>query len=139
MFASRWRKVLQCMEQMQVPKPFALREQYKAAWTEKAQESEPSTKKRKTTTEKKNKNKQAPSSCSKADTAGVGSYTPQVYGSMRLEFVNKLKEEGMSHRDACDRWHSSEQKKHLLKDLSVSELIRRRFVPKGTTSNPFAS
>ena len=58
---------------------------------------------------------------------------------MRLEFVNKLKEEGTSHRDACDRWHSSEQKKHLLKDLSVSELIRRRFVPKGTTSNPFAS
>ena len=100
------------MEQMQVPKPFALREQYKAAWTEKAQdESEPNTKKRKTTTEKKNKNKQAPSSCSKADTAGVGSYTPQVYGSMRLEIVDKLKEEGTSHRDACDRWHSSEQKK----------------------------
>ena len=130
------RKVLQSMAKMDIPKPVAVKEQYKSAWKKRDHDgpvaSEPKAKKCKA----KGAKKQEPSSCSRPD---MGAYTPKLYSSKRIDFLNKLKEEGVSHRDACEQWNNSDDKKCLLKDLSVSELIRRRFAPKGTAANPYAS
>ena len=121
---------------MDIPNPIAVKEQYKSVWKKRMQDdpgdAEPEAKKHKAEATKK----KLSSARSKTD---MGAYTPQVYSSKRLEFVNKLKEDGFSHRDACEKWNSSDDNKCLLKDLSVSELIRRRFAPKGTAANPYAS
>lgn len=43
-----------------------------------------------------------------------------------------------TRKDAMKSWQTSAKRAGLLAGLSVSELKRRKFVPKGTTSNPFA-
>lgn len=63
-------------------------------------------------------------------------YTPKEYSAKRCEFIRELKDGGMSHFDANQKWNESSLKKELLSTLSVGELIRRRFVPKGTENNP---
>ena len=70
--------------------------------------------------------------------AAAGAYAPNDYSKKRTEFIRNLKDEGVSHADANQRWNDSALKKELLSTLSVSELIRRRFCPAGTTKNPWA-
>ena len=118
------------------PKPFAINKQYKVNM--KADETagaeveesaaEPPTKKKKV----KHDMEENPE---KAD----GSYKPKAYSKERYEYIQKLMEtDGLSWAKASDRWNSSSQKKQLLSNLSISELIRRRFCPKGTQANPWA-
>ena len=137
-------------------KPFAISEQYKANMVEPevAESAEansslkPPSKKQKVSESgvKPSKRKQStmapkmappaepvPGSC---DTSTV--YSPQDYSAKRFEFIQKLKDEGVSFGDAKERWNDSALKKALLSTLSVSELVRRRFCPKGTTTNPWA-
>ena len=121
-------------------KPFPLMEQYKKTWEKRAavdameaEDPEPPLKKKKI--EKKGN---APASSSSEKKGTMGAYSPpHSYSRKRNEYMEKLKE-GPSHAEASSRWHESNDKKLLLKDVSLSELIRRRFVPSGATSNPFA-
>ena len=116
--------------------PFPLSDQYKSSWKKRKAEAEatgapPQPKSKK-------KVKPAASKSSSCRSQSTGAYTPQVFASTRLQYIAKLKEEGLGHREASLKWNESEEKRNLLKDLSVSELIRRRFVQKGCQANPFA-
>ena len=64
--------------------------------------------------------------------------SPKDYSAQKVAFIRKLKDEGVSNCDATQKWNESTLKKDLLSSLSVSELIRRRFCPKGTRTNPWA-
>lgn len=147
-------------------KPFAISQQYKANMVEPdiAEEAEPESsldppsKKQKVsetgpTTEevadkpsRKPKKKQPKKSKTKAARAKPVSgscdaptgYTPQDYNAKRCEFIQNLRDEGMSYGEAKEQWNSSAMKKALLSTLPVSELVRRRFCPKGTETNPWA-
>eukprot|EP00438_Fugacium_kawagutii_P017117 Skav204433 [mRNA] locus=scaffold1093:75091:75246:- [translate_table: standard] len=47
-------------------------------------------------------------------------------------------ERQLSHDDAVEAWNQSRQKRLLLGPVSVSELKRRKFIPKGCNHNPWA-
>lgn len=70
-------------------------------------------------------------------TAG-SSYVPAEYAEKRLAFIQKLRNDGHSYEIAKTTWNFSPEKRSLLCGLSVSELKRRRFLPAGATSNPWA-
>ena len=156
-------KVLKTLASPPVAKPFAISQQYKANMVEPdvAEEAEPESsleppsKKPKVSetgsvTEevpdkpRKPKKKQPKKSKSKAARAKPVSgdtstgYTPQDYNAKRCEFIQNLRNEGMSFGEAKEQWNSSAMKKALLSTLPVSELVRRRFCPKGTETNPWA-
>ena len=67
------------------------------------------------------------------------SYEPEVYSSRRNEFIQKLRDGGTDYKLACVAWNLSPMKRELLCGLSVSELKRRRFLPKGADTNPWSS
>ena len=159
-------KVLKTLASPPVAKPFAISQQYKAnmAESDNAEEAEPESsleppsKKQKVsetgpTTEKvadklsrKPKKKQSKKAKNKAARAKPVSgacdtstgYTPQDYSAKRCEFIQNLRDEGMSYGEAKEQWNSSATKKALLSTLSVSDLVRRRFCPPGTETNPWA-
>lgn len=61
------------------------------------------------------------------------------YNHHRMTFINQMKSQhGMSFADAQKAWNSSKEKYSLLGGLSVGELKKRRFLPKGSTENPWA-
>ena len=61
------------------------------------------------------------------------------YNHHRMTFINQMKKQrGMSCADAQEAWNSSKEKYSLLGGLSVGELKKRRFLPKGSTENPWA-
>ena len=124
------------------PKPFAISMQYKSNMVptggtdgdQKPQAVEPSgpeppTKKRKVAPAKPVPNEE---SCKAAV------YTPKEYSKLRLGFIHELKDKGLSYKQACEEWDKSQQKKSILSGVSVSELLRRRFIPKGEKTNPWA-
>ena len=49
-----------------------------------------------------------------------------------------LENSEMTRQEAMKSWQSSLSRAMLLKDLSTTELVKRRFVPAGCKSNPFA-
>lgn len=59
-------------------------------------------------------------------------YVKQVMDQAAINGTNATR------KDAMKSWQTSAKRAGLLAGLSVSELKRRKFVPKGTTSNPFA-
>lgn len=65
-------------------------------------------------------------------------YAPKEYHAKKVEFIRKMKDEGVSHTECTQRWNESTLKRELLSTLEVGELIRRRFCPKGTKTNPWA-
>lgn len=61
------------------------------------------------------------------------------YNHHRMTFINQMKSQhGMSFADAQKAWNSSKEKYSLLGGLSVGELKKRKFLPKGSTENPWA-
>lgn len=70
-------------------------------------------------------------------------YRPGEYNKIQKSFIqNFLKEppEGGMKRtgvQARDAWKSSLKRAKLLSGVSLTELKKRKFVPKGTTTNPF--
>ena len=62
-------------------------------------------------------------------------------GLDRSGFVEKIgaEAEGASTKVAQMAWNLSVEKKNLLKGVKVCELVKRRFLPKGSTSNPWAA
>ena len=70
-------------------------------------------------------------------------YKAGKYNEDRLQFVEDFmanaKKEGASATRAAAHaaWNSSLKRAQLLAGLSMSELKRRRFIPSGSSENPF--
>ena len=66
-------------------------------------------------------------------------YKPGEMLKQREIYVKSLVENSeMTRQEAMKSWQSSLSRAMLLKDLSTTELVKRRFVPAGCKSNPFA-
>jgi hypothetical protein len=137
-------EVLKTLACPPVPEPFAINKQYKANMVENQQgdgdNAEPSTveppvKKRKCS-KSGDPDKASPKSNGACETATA--YVPKEYSSQKAAFIRKLKDEGVANSEATQKWNESTLKKDLLSSLPVGELIRRRFCPKGTKTNPWA-
>ena len=69
-----------------------------------------------------------------------GDYKPETYKKARLKYIeDRRSSTGCSFQEASDAWGGSDDKKNLLCKMPVGELIRRRFIPKGSTENPWAA
>ena len=62
------------------------------------------------------------------------------YNQVRMDFIKKIREEDadLSFAEAKTVWDESSAKKEFLKGISVQELKRRKFIPKGSTENPWS-
>lgn len=61
------------------------------------------------------------------------------YSNVRASFIQKARlEQGVSYGDAKSLWDESSDKRHYLKDVSVQELKRRKFITKDCTVNPWS-
>ena len=133
-------QVLRTLATPQTSKPFAINKQYKSnmlsestdAVEPAAEPQEPPAKKLKTAKPSKTTKK-----IPKEKPAASGGYQPHKFNEERLKYIQQLKSSGCSHSDALGKWQESSERAALLRGLSVSELIRRRFVPKGTKTNPW--
>ena len=62
------------------------------------------------------------------------------YNQVRMKFIKEARNEhDLSFEAAQHLWDESSAKKDFLKDVSVQELKRRKFIPKGSTENPWAN
>ena len=68
-----------------------------------------------------------------------GSYSPKVYSDRATAFIKCKRKDGATNSEAQEMWLQSHERATMLANLSVGELKRRRFVPKGTVENPFAA
>ena len=68
----------------------------------------------------------------------TGAYEPSVYADKRKLFMKQIRDAGHSHVVANCSWNLSQEKRDLLCDVPVTELKRRRFLPAGATTNPWA-
>ena len=61
------------------------------------------------------------------------------YNSIRTEFINQLRSDGTgkSFGEASELWDQSMEKARYLAPVSVGELKKRRFLPKGADTNPW--
>ena len=67
-------------------------------------------------------------------------YKANEYKKVRQEYIASVKDGlGLTPSEANQSWNDSTQKKRLLGGLSVPELRRWRFIPKGCDHNPWAS
>lgn len=67
-------------------------------------------------------------------------YKPGEMRKHEKAYIDELLSDwDMTRSEAREHWLASLRRAKLLKDLSVSELVKRRFVKPGTTSNPFAA
>ncbi|CAL1150431.1 unnamed protein product [Cladocopium goreaui] len=66
-------------------------------------------------------------------------YSPTRYAELRKKFIDAKRSGGMTWQDANAEWNSSDLKRRLLSCVELSELKRRRFVPKECEANPWAS
>lgn len=67
-----------------------------------------------------------------------GAYTPHAYNEQRTSFIGEQRAKGLSYAVANAAWNLSREKAHLLAKVPVNELIRRRFLPKGSKANPWS-
>lgn len=121
-------QVLKSLDCPSASKPFAIRDQYKANMGSK--EEVPG--------EGEVAEQPAPDVEPPRKKAKVDGDVAWDYSKQRSQFIQKLKDGGMKHAAAVHQWNESSLKKSILAPLTISELIRRRFVPAGTTTNPWA-
>ena len=61
------------------------------------------------------------------------------YSAVREKWISDIRfEKRVSYNEAKTLWDESDRKKNFLKNVSVSELKRRKFIRKGCTVNPWA-
>lgn len=61
------------------------------------------------------------------------------YNDMRVDFIKKQRtENGKTFKEAKAIWDASDEKRTFLGAVSVKELRRRKFIPKGCQTNPWA-
>ena len=134
-----------------LPKPFAQSAQYQKNFKETVDEDgeakqvsgAASTKKKKKKPKSKVDVKRLPVVPVHADedeNPNPNVYKANEYNKARKEYTASVKDElGLTPSEANKSWNDSTQKKRLLGGLSVPELRRRRFIPKGCDHNPWAS
>lgn len=145
-------QVLEAIKASTAPEPFPISKQYKSrkgkkeqgnesgsegeqdAGVEAAQEPRTVDKVEKKT----GKRKSRPKAKVQVEATAGSSYVPAEYAEKRVAFIQKLRNDGHSYEIAKTTWNFSQEKRSLLCGLSVSELKRRRFLPAGATSNPWA-
>lgn len=59
------------------------------------------------------------------------------YSAIRTEFIKDKRSQGVSYRNAVETWDSSLEKAQFLASVSVSELVKRRFLASGSKTNPW--
>ena len=59
------------------------------------------------------------------------------YKDQKAQFVKEQREDGVSQSRALELWDDSMEKAKILGGCSVQELKRRKFLPKGATTNPW--
>ena len=146
------------MTKAEPTKPFKICETYKSAWESRAaeaghdgegqdEEEKPpvvkpearkSKAKKKSGKAKKSKNLIScePKNLKKRTYSG-SAYQPHVYREEKGKFIVAARDKGVSYTNANMAWNLSKEKAALLGGLSVPELVRRRFLPKGSASNPW--
>lgn len=139
--------------QGEVPKPFPISKQYKERTKKKGvdkegdaevtetEESPKCTEKTTLFSKGKPQKKKVAKKAKKArvqESAGSSGYVPEVYSAKRSAFIQNLRNDGHSYQVAKTTWNFSSVKRELLSGVSVSELKRRRFLPKGASENPWA-
>ncbi len=73
------------------------------------------------------------------DAPKSGGNTEWNYAGVRQSFITKTRlEKGVPYVTAKSLWDQSEDKRLYLKDVSVQELKRRKFIDKGATKNPWS-
>ena len=85
---------------------------------------------------------EAPKKANKPETNNSGAsceYKPGLFEEERQIFLLQAKADGLSHKEALGAWKDSPQRAKFLCNLSLPELKRRRFVPKGCAANPFVA
>jgi hypothetical protein len=55
-------------------------------------------------------------------------YKPGIFQKARVEYMNKKKHLGFTHREASLKWMSSKSQRRVLATLGEAELRRRRFI-----------
>ena len=138
------------LEALKTPhtEPFAQNSQYKKAFKGEDENDDdagaPGSKAR-TEKNKKKKRRKGPAQVKdvKVSTAGEGcegeGYAPGDFAALKKNFVHELIQGGTSREEALNAWNLSDTKKKLLASLPLSELKRRKFVPKGAEVHPWAS
>lgn len=134
------------------PKPFAQSAQYKKNFNKEVDTTDggeiddpgaPTDKPKKKKSPKKKKKRPEVKNLKKVNLEDEAmndtGYAPQEYSKLRQQFINTIKDDrGLSHTEAVEAWNQSRQKRILLAPVSVSELKRRKFIPKGCDHNPWA-
>ena len=59
------------------------------------------------------------------------------YRSIRNEFIQAMRSQGTSHAEAAKCWDCSLEKAKILAPISTVELRKRRFLEKGSQTNPW--
>lgn len=70
---------------------------------------------------------------------GVKNKADWGYKAVRDEFINQKKADGFTYAKCESLWDESSEKASFLGMVSLQELKKRKFVPKGATSNPWAA
>lgn len=133
-----------------LPKPFAQSAQYQKNFKDIVDEEDGEAKKvsgaasmkkkKKKPTKPKADVKKLPAVSAHDDDENPNVYKANEYKKVRQEYIASVKDElGLTPSEANQSWNDSTQKKRLLGGLSVPELRRRRFIPKGCDHNPWAS
>lgn len=126
-------KVMEVMQKVAEPPPFALKSQYvntvkearAAAGVEDAAEDDENPEDAKNNTQgTKRKGRESDGK-------------EWNYASVRKSFIQKEQQGGLTYKAAMDNWDSSEEKRLYLCDVSVKELKRRKFIPRDATTNPW--
>lgn len=84
--------------------------------------------------------KQDPPAMPSADSGDGKRAKAWNYAAVRKEFIDNVRTEkpDCSYSDAVELWNASAPRRALLGSLSVVELKKRKFLPKGATVNPWA-
>lgn len=127
--------------------PFALQEQYvpavlKAKGGEGDGESSDSDKENQKPPPKKKQKKpkaasKKPSEPKKKEPSVEHEESTWNYNSIRSEFITKARTVGKTYKEAKTLWEDSMEKAQYLAPVSVGELKKRRFLPAGSTENPW--
>ena len=64
---------------------------------------------------------------------------PWNYNAIRSKWIDQCRiDKGVSFKEAKGMWETCDAKRNYLKNVSIHELKRRKFVPKGTTKSPWS-
>ena len=63
---------------------------------------------------------------------------PWNFAGDRSTYIKNQRDKGLSFKDAKTSWEDSDEKRLYLKDVSVKELKRRKFIPRDCNTHPWS-